>query len=246
MGIRILSTCIVCVLGANLALAQGSPSAPTTDSRVSLSAGGGLSAGMHDGGAALGGAVTFQLNDRLAIEGTGGYLDRGPGAEAITAAANVLVNLVASDAKAVPYLAIGGGLYRASFDLGNRRFFGTMDPRFGPGTQLIPIQGMHGFGMMQGAYTGPSTWTGPWDGPTFVPSRMPAFYLNRLGSMMVPADGNWGSRAFTDPAVTLGGGVRLDVTPRLFVRPDARALVIMGDGDTYTLNVISFSVGYRF
>lgn len=243
---RIVTLVFAWGLAGGLALAQTSPAAAQPEPRASVSFNGGLAAGSHDTGAALGGTVTFQLTDRLAIEGTGGYLDRGPGSDAVALNANLLITLTRSDAKAVPYAAIGGGLYRASFDLGHRGLFGAMGSPYAPGTQLIPIQRVHGFGMMQGPYAGPSVWTGPWTGPMFTPGQMPAFYINRLGPMAVPANGNWGLRTFTDPAITLGGGIRFDVTPHFFVRPDARALVIVGDGDTYTVGVFSFNLGYRF
>jgi hypothetical protein len=46
--------------------------------------------------------------------------------------------------------------------------------------------------------------------------------------------------------VVVGGGVRWDVTPRLFVILDARALLVTGDGDTFALGVFTLNVGYRF
>ena len=70
--------------------------------------------------------------------------------------------------------------------------------------------------------------------------------MNRLGPLTVPAGGNWGTRTFTDPALTVGGGVRLDLGSHLSVRPDARALVVIGGGDTYTVGMFSFNIGYRF
>jgi hypothetical protein len=52
---------------------------------------------------------------------------------------------------------------------------------------------------------------------------MPMFCANRLGAVVPLADGRSGERTFTDPALTFGGGVRLDVTKSLYVRPDVRA-----------------------
>ena len=85
-----------------------------------------------------------------------------------------------------------------------------------------------------------------WNGPTFTGSHMPAFYANRLGQMSVPANGQWGMRSFTDPALTLGGGIRLDVTERFYVRPDVRALVVFANGDRLTLTTMTVGFGYRF
>jgi hypothetical protein len=158
----------------------------------------------------------------------------------------LLVNLVPSGGKTVPYLAVGGGLYRASFDLDDERYFGRLSGQFPGGTQMIPLAGMHGFGMMQGAYTGPSTWTGPWPGSTFSPNHMPTFYVDRLGRMMVPDNGRWGWRSFTDPAISVGAGVRLAVSPRFYVRPDARVLVVIANRSSYTVGVLTVGVGYRF
>jgi hypothetical protein len=46
--------------------------------------------------------------------------------------------------------------------------------------------------------------------------------------------------------VVLGGGVRWDVSARLFVVPEVRALLVTGDGDTLSLGVFTLNVGYRF
>jgi hypothetical protein len=75
---------------------------------------------------------------------------------------------------------------------------------------------------------------------------MPDFYAGRMGALTVPAERAWDKRAFTDPAVTLGGGVRFNVSDRVMIRPDIRALVIFADGDTHTMAVVAFNVGYRF
>ena len=66
--------------------------------------------------------------------------------------------------------------------------------------------------------------TQAWTGPTFTAFEMPMFYANRLGQATVPLDGHWGMRPFTDPVFTFGGGIRIDVTNRLYFRPDIRAL----------------------
>jgi hypothetical protein len=194
----------------------------------------------------VGGRLVFDVTDRVGVEATGAYLDRGPGSDALSLSGALLVKLVTPDRATVPYLAVGGGLYRAAFDLGHRGLFGGLSDQFPTGTQMIPIAGTHGFGMMQGPYSGPSTWTGPWAGSTYMPNRMPGFYVERLGRMVVPADGRWGMRSFTDPTLNFGGGVRFNVTPHLFVRPDARALVVVASGDTYTVGVFSLGLGYRF
>jgi hypothetical protein len=55
-----------------------------------------------------------------------------------------------------------------------------------------------------------------------------------------------GMPGFTDPAVSIGGGLRLDLTNHLYVRPDVRTITIFGGGDTYSIGSLTFSVGYRF
>ncbi len=236
------------------AAAQTAPAVDGRDSSVAVV--GGLASGGNLGsGAALGGSFTFGLTDHLAIEGTAAYLDRGAGARGLSLNLGLLVNLLPSDRRAVPYLALGGGAYRASFDLGAGRFFGMMGSQYPAGTQMVPLEGTPGYGMMGAGYYGPAEWAGhmwnvstqgPWPGPTFTPGEMPMFYARRLGTVTVPQGGMWGTRAFTDPALTLGGGVRLDLSRHLSVRPDARALVVVADGETSTVALFSFNIGYRF
>ena len=234
--------------------AQTLPPAVPAGGSATLSAVGGLSASSSTNGVTLGGAFTFDFNDRLALEATGTWLDRGPGSDALHLNVGLLLNLLPAGSRAVPYVAVGGGLYRASFDLGNSRFFGMMGSQYPAGTQMVPLQEMAGYGVMGGGYYGPAgmmgSWNpdtqGSWPGPTFTLDQMPMFYANRLGAMTVPENRMWGMRSFTDPAITIGGGLNANLTERLFLRPDARALVVFGNGDSYTIGLLSFSFGYRF
>jgi len=50
----------------------------------------------------------------------------------------------------------------------------------------------------------------------------------------------------TDPALSLGGGVRLDLGPRFYARPDARLMMVMGDGRNQTFGLFTFNVGWKF
>jgi hypothetical protein len=50
----------------------------------------------------------------------------------------------------------------------------------------------------------------------------------------------------TDPALSLGGGVRLDLGPRFYARPDARLMMVMGDGRNQTFGLFTMNVGWRF
>ncbi|HXV62022.1 MAG TPA: hypothetical protein VEK15_15090 [Vicinamibacteria bacterium] len=212
---------------------------------TSLSFTGGLSSGSSDTGVAVGGTFIFELTPRLALEAAGQYLDRGSGADAFDLSGNLLVSLVPSDRKLVPYVTAGGGVYRASYDLNHRRFLGPMVSEFGPGANIWP--GMMGAG--PGFFGGPSFDDMPF--PEDMPygdffGQMPHFYGNRLGNLVVPGNGLLGNRSFTDPALNFGGGVRVDVGRHIFIRPDARVLVALAEGDTYSLGVFTLHIGYRF
>lgn len=236
---------VTLVLSVGPAYGQVAPP-PSFASPVSMAISGGLSAASRGNGVAAGIQLTFDLSDRLVLEAEGSHLGRGAGAGGMSGTVSLLVNLLPGGGKTVPYLAVGGGLYSASFNLDNERFFGRLSGEYPGGTRMIPISGMGGFGMMQGPYNGPSTWTGPWTGNTFSPNHMPGFYVDRLGQMMVPGSGRWGMRSFVDPAISMGAGVRLELSPRFSVRPDARALVVIANGTSYTVGVMTIGFGYRF
>ena len=226
------------------AVAQPAPQGPARPTSVGLL--GGFSAGSGNAGGSLGLNLAFEATDRVAVEGRGlSIMQRGNGTMGLEATGTMLFT-IARGPKAAPYAAIGGGVYRANFDLGNQAMFGALASQFGPGTMMVPIQGTSGFGMMAGGTAFNGTVLTGWTGPAFTGSHMPAFYANRLGQMSVPANGQWGMRSFTDPALTLGGGIRLDVTERFYVRPDVRALVVFANGDRLTLATMTVGFGYRF
>jgi len=191
---------------------------------VSLQAGF-ASGSSHMSGAAMGGTVVYDLGARLALEAAGSYLSRGMGASGLSLSANLLVHLRPRTDKAVPYLAVGGGLYRASFDMDRSRFNGPAGANVGPGM-------MSGYGMDRGY--------GP--GGSF--GEMPMFYANRMGGRA--QDQRLGHERFTDPAVSLGGGIRIDLGSRLSLRPDARALVVASSGESDTVGVFTINIGYGF
>ncbi|MDP2318980.1 MAG: hypothetical protein Q8O42_06555 [Acidobacteriota bacterium] len=205
---------------------------------TSLAIAPGVATGASDTGVALAAAISFDLADRVTVEGTVGMANRGPGAGAVYAVGGLLFQLLPPGRLAVPYVAVGGGLYRAMFDLNHQRFFGGMGSTYAPGTVMTPLTtGMHGFGMMGG---NSNLALG-----TFYPGQMPAFYAQRMGVMSVPANNAWGMRGFTDPAVSIGGGVTIGLTERWFLRPDARALVVFGNGGSSTVAVVTVGFGYR-
>ena len=225
------------------AVAQPAPQGPARPASIGFL--GGLSAGSGDAGGGLGLNLAFDATDRVAVEGRGLSIMRGSGTMGLEATGTMLFT-IARGPKAAPYAAIGGGVYRASFDLGNQAMFGALGSQFGPGTMMVPIQGTSGFGMMGGGTVFSGNVLTAWIGPTVTSSHMPAFYANRLGQMSVPANGQWGMRSFTDPALTLGGGIRLDVTEKFYVRPDVRALVVFANGERLTLTTMTVGFGYRF
>lgn len=237
---------ILVVLAAGAVSAQSSGSPGTIPHPMSAGLLGGVSAGSGNAGGNIGGVLTFDVTERVAVEGRGIYMRRGSGAHGLEVTGTMLLTVARSE-RTAPYVAVGGGLYRARFDLGDDRFLGRMGSAFAAGTRFVPVQGMHGFGIMNSGTTfNGSIWTDAWTGPTFTASRMPMFYANRLGQMTVPLNGHWGMRSFTDPVLTLGGGIRIDLTDRLYVRPDVRALLVFANNDRLVLTNMVVGIGYRF
>jgi hypothetical protein len=195
---------------------------------------------------ALGGSWLFDLTERASVEAQGTYLDRGAGADALSINGSLLVNLIPAGERIVPYAAVGGGMYRTSFDLANPAMLGAVGAQFDRGSVVCPAPGT-GIGPGPGAGFGPGTGTcaasvaGYWG-----VGEMPGFYARRLGPMAVPAGGVWESRSFMDPAVSFGGGLRFNVNEHVMVRPDVRALVVFAEGETHTLGVFGMQLGYRF
>ena len=175
-----------------------------------------------DTGPSVGGAITVDLSPRFALEVNGTFADRGAGADALSVQAGLLANLISGDVRVQPFIAAGGGFYRASFDPTARRFFGGMTGPFGPG--MSPCGG-----------TGDCPY-----------GNVPAFYGRRMGPVAAAgADGTW-TRTFTDPAFHLGGGVRINVTPHMFIRPELRGLFVAADDEVQSLGALSVGFGYRF
>lgn len=226
---------------ASTALAQ-SDIAP----RTAVSFVGGAGSATSTTGVALGASWLFDVNERASVEVLGTYLDRGAGVDALSVSGSVLVNLVPARERIVPYAAVGGGMYRMSFELANPALLGPVGAQFGPGSVVCPAPGT-------GIGPGPGAGFGPGTGTCLVPvagywgvGRMPGFYAQRLGPMSVPVGGAWETRSFLDPAMSAGGGLRFNVNEHLMVRPDIRALVVFADGDQRTLGVFSVQLGYRF
>lgn len=236
----LLALCLVAPVSAE------SPQVPESPRTVASLQAGVASGSMGSHGASLGGTIVTDLGSRLALEATGTYHGQGMGmgADALSASANLQVLLRPRTERTVPYLTIGGGLYRASFDMGNARFNGPMNGYGGNGASGP------GYGMMGGAYGGygmmgagyPGAGPGNWNY-----GSMPMFYGSRMGAMSFGPDGRpVGHRSFTDPAVSVGAGLRIDLGSRLVLRPDGRALVVLADGDSRTVGVFTVNIGYGF
>lgn len=223
---------------------------PAAGSPVSVSFGSGAVSTSSATRVTFAGAINVQISDRASIEGETRYLDRGPGADGLAATGTFLVDLMKPQSRVVPFAMVGGGIYRASFDMNHPAFMGDRWMQFMPTAQFRPwTPVMPGSGFMHGAPVIPvpvipSAMHQAGYGYGF--QQMPMFYASRMGAMTIPQGGMWERRSFTDPAMAIGGGVRLRDIGHLTLRADARALVLFANGDTHTLGVFGFNVGYRF
>jgi hypothetical protein len=187
----------------------------------------GLAVGSGGGGVTLGGSLRFDFGERLGLEVSGAYLDRERHESGASGLASLLVNLAPAKDKAVPYLAIGGGVYRTRFEGMNGRF--DLAGMSGP-WQGAEIEELWRYmGQLMGSWATPGMMRGrggSWDWQDLMDGRF---------------DGS-----STDAALTVGGGIRIDLGHNLSLTPDARALLVFRDGDTKTLGTFKLSVGYRF
>jgi hypothetical protein len=209
----------------------------TTPGRVSLVASGGVSTASRDSAGAMGALVVANLTERIALEGAGTFTMSHGGMDSQALTASLLFNLVPRIEPAVPYLAAGIGVYRSSFDLdmmGFGRLF-TQNPGYS-GMRALPGGD---FGMMQGSNAAAA-------GPRFDGGNVPNLYAQRMGTLTMGADGRFGMRSFLDPTFSLGGGIQITVGQHFVIRPDARALVTLADGDRRTVGLVTLGLGYRF
>jgi hypothetical protein len=237
---------ILLVHPTGLSAQTAQPDQPAPASWWSLAVTGGMTSMSPGHSGTLGGAMIVDLSDRIALEVSGNWLAGGHGSDGLTMGGGVILSLRSHLARTVPFVSAGAAAVRASFDMDDRAFLGRMSGQFGPGAWMVPFAGSPHGGMMQGAYNGPGYWHGQWSGPTVDLTKMPMFYQQRMGVMRMGQDGRWGMRSFTDPALSVGGGVRFNVSERLYIRPDARALVVVGDGDTHTIGTFTIGLGMTF
>lgn len=217
------------VLSATPVAGQPAAASGPLSRPVSLALLGGVSAGSGDAGASAGGVLTFDASNRVAVETRSVFLQREAGVHGLELTTTALTTIASSE-RASPYLALGGGLYRASFGFREDRLFGAMS---GAGM-------MSGDTMSTGDPRTPSQ-AGGGDGSR----SMGSFYANRLRQPAFASSGRM-MRSFTDPAITVGGGLRFDVNDRVFVRPDVRALVVFSGGDRLVLTTMTVGLGFRF
>jgi len=208
------------VVGADSASPAATGLGPELHVQTGLS-----TASPHMSGATAGGSVILHQGRRLAFEGAGAYLSRGQGASALSLSAGVILNLVSTEEKAVPYLVGGGGVLRASFDTRNPRFSGpARSGEMGTGRYRHVMMGS------------PPDWN---------LGELPPFYGDRLQTL-IAREGKTGSASFSDPAVTLGAGVRIRLGRGWLAGQDARALLVLRSGSVYTLWVVTIHLGRAF
>jgi hypothetical protein len=206
--------------------AAETPSAsPRPERTAGYFQGGFSTASPHMSGAAAGGSVVLHAGPRLAVEGSASYVDRGAGSSAASLSVSGILHLASRAEEAVPYLVAGAGLYRASFDTRIARFSGPAP------------SGPMGSGRYRHVMKG-----GP---PDWDLGELPAFYGDRTADD-IALRGRNGVLAFNDPAVSLGAGMRVRLGRRWSMRQDARAQLVMRNGQVYALGVFTIQVGRGF
>lgn len=213
------------------------PAVTSTTEPATVSFVTGFSVGSEEVGPLAGGALSAGVTPWLSLEGSAGFADRGPGVNGVYALASAVFNILPASSRVVPFASVGGGLYHATFDLGNREMFGQLG---------VPIDTILEFAEGYQAWLRISQTVGSRLVPLPLPGQMPQFYANRLGTMMLSPNGTWGRRSFTDPATSVGGGAVIRLSEKVVLRPDARALLIFSDGDTHAVGLVNLGIGFRF
>lgn len=232
---------MVCMLSAAAASAYAQSDLPS--SRASIEAAVGVASGGRQTGVTFGGTATFAVSNRVSVEVDARWFDRGRAASGLSGTGVVLVDVTSQSGSRVrPYVAAGAGAYRASFDLDASRFLGSIDSTLAIGQQFCATFGR---GMMAGE-TPVMSLRSCALAQRWGVGDLPDLYARRLGMLIVPPDRRWGTRHFTDPALVMGGGVRLDISRHVTVRPDARALIVIGDHRASVLGLFAVTAGYRF
>lgn len=178
----------------------------------------GFARGGSNSGFAVGGAIARDLTPRLTLEAGGAYLDRQSGAW--SADAGIRLNLLPASRSIVPYFAVSGGL-------------------IGGQSRGLDLDGI-GHGDQDLVRYLQSRMPQSWPGGGRIEDAMAAL---RTAMQQAPNLGSGGS--YTDGMLTMGGGVRLDAGPHVFVRPDVRAQLVFSN-NTRVLGLFTLNFGYRF
>jgi hypothetical protein len=104
------------LFASDTASAQTAPATNPWSHGTTLNVFAGVNSASSRGGSLAGGAVGWEVNRWLALEGIGSWLDRGTGADAFAADLKVIISPVTAR-RFVPFVQGGIGMYRASFDL---------------------------------------------------------------------------------------------------------------------------------
>lgn len=106
---------LIGLLSIPAAAGAQSPSNSPWGHGTTLSGFAGVAADADRAGSALGVALGWEVTPKVAIEGSGSWLDRGAGAESFAASLKVRASLFGRD-KAAPFVTAGVGAYRASYE----------------------------------------------------------------------------------------------------------------------------------
>ena len=165
---------------------------------------------------AVGGGVARDVTPRFTVEANAMYINQQSGSW--SADAGMRLNLLPATRSMVPYFAVSGGVLGGStrrLDLDGIERMGQ-DVRGFLQTQL-QTDHSHGF----------------------------AELLPKVTTAMEDAKKYASGGSYADAMMTMGGGVRIDAGPHVFVRPDARAQLVFSDG-TKVRGLFTLNFGYRF
>ncbi|MCM2258358.1 MAG: hypothetical protein NDJ94_22230 [Vicinamibacteria bacterium] len=195
------------------------PAMPKTALAVQV----GYSTGARDlDGGLIGLTLTHDLGSRLALEAQGALQDGGEMGDAATASASLLFYLRPRTEEAVPYLVAGGGIYHASLDMG----------RMDRGDRWEDM-----WSRMSGRL---GNWMPGWN-----PGQRPPIPAGGMGPFEDWFEDRFDT-SYTDPAFSVGAGIRIHVGKKIFLRPEARALFVVSDDETRTVGMFTINAGYGF
>jgi hypothetical protein len=166
---------------------------------------------------ALGGTISRDVTPRLTVEANGSYLDRQSGAW--SADAGIRLNLVPSSRPLVPYVAVSGGV-------------------MGGSTAHLDLDGIGHTDQELMGYVQSHL-------PQFGPGGRIEDAVAALRTAIQQAPDVISGGSYTNGMVTMGGGVRFDAGPHVFVRPDARAQVVFSN-NARVVGLFTLNFGYRF